>query len=143
MPHYTDHCLLQSGGRLRAALRRYGRADPLSKKHTAAKRAEDAFDKLCAQLLGAAPLCGSRAGLLARVRRRSHSQRLENSGSKHRSFYNRRFHCSYPCLTGAVSAWSPQSFRASSAKDASEGPGQQGAEGNNYQHIQIRSPSST
>lgn len=138
----TDHCLLQSGGRLRVALRRCGRADLLSKRHTAPKRAGDAFDRLCALLLGAAPVYGSRAGLLARVWHRLHWQRLENSGNKHRNFRNHRFQGSYSCLIGAVSAWSPQSFRASHVQDVSEGCGQDTIEGN-HQHIQIRSPSST
>ena len=138
----TDHCLLQSGGRPRVSLRRCGRADPPSKTHIAAKRAGDTFDRLCALLLGAALLHGSHAGLLARVRHRPHSQRLENSGSKHRNFRNRRFQGSYSCLTGAVSVWSPHSVKTSFAKDASVVRIHDNVAGN-HQHIQIRSPTST
>lgn len=138
----TDHCLLQIGGRLRAVSCRFGIADPPSKMYTASKRAEDAFDRLCIQLLGATLLYGSRDGLLVRVRRRPHSQRLESSGSKHRNFRNRRFHCSYSFLTGAVSAWLPQRVRTYFARDASVVRTHDNVEGN-HQHIQIRSPSST
>ncbi len=138
----TDHCLLQSSGRPRVALRRCDRADPPSKTRIAAKKVVDALDKLCALLLGAAQFYWSHAGLLARVRHLPHSQRLKNSGNKHRNFRNCRFQGSYSCLTGAVSVWSPHSFRTYFAKDASVARTHDNVEGN-HQHIQIRSPSST
>ena len=136
------HCLLQSGGRSRVALRRCDRADPPSKTRIAAKKVVDALDTLCALLLGAAQFHWSHAGLLARVRHLPHSQRLENSCKKHRNFRNRIFQGSYSCLTRAVSVWSPHSVRTSFAKDASVVRTHDNVVGN-HQHIQTRSPTST